>query len=211
MIINARSHLLTITVAVAAVIAAVMPCAASAHMLWNTHEFYGAAADPWVFLESSLLLIAVCLWLVQWIPLGEIKPFIAFSAALIVGSGAGALLHLHLPLTAPGYAMAMLAGLLVAGNVKIGRRASLASVLIFCFYAGLNAGSDAAVDVRDPFIFISGVTLSATVIPILITGLLVDRKSPLVNVGIRIVGSWVAAIGLMLVAFTVRKTFHGAI
>lgn len=199
---------MTITATVAAVLAAVVPASASAHMLWNTHAFYGAAADPWVFLESSLLLVAVCLWLAQWIPLGEIKPFITFSAALIVGSGTGALLHLHLPLAAPGYGLAVLAGLLVAGNVKIGRKASLASVLIFCFYAGLNAGSDAAVDVRDPFIFLCGVTLSATVIPVIITGLLVDRKSPLVNVGIRIVGSWVAAIGLMLLAFSLRTTFH---
>ena len=205
-----RPRLKAKTAGLTAVVATVVaPTAVSAHMMFNSDEFYGGAAHPWINLESSLLLITACLWLVQWNRLGDPRPLIAFSTALISGTAVGALLHLPLPPPVLGYSLVMLAGLLVAGKLKIRRNASVSIVFVLCFYAGMTAGADAAVDVKSPLLFLSGVSIGAVLVPLIIAGMLVDRKSSLVIVGIRIVGSWVAAIGLMLLAFSLRKTLHG--
>jgi hypothetical protein len=124
-----------------------------------------------------------------------------------MGVAAGVYLPVRLP-ESSGYLLALLAGLWVAADAELRPPLGLMVIASSAPYAGLLAGLDAASDVKTPILFFSGVIVGSAVVPIIIAGTLIDRRSPFVTTGIRIAGSWIAAAGAMLAAFSLRATGH---
>jgi hydrogenase/urease accessory protein HupE len=70
--------------------------------------------------------------------------------------------------------------------------------------AGYSAGVDAAADIRSPVFFVLGALVGSLVILLGFAALFVECDTPAVRVGLRILGSWIAAISLMLFALKLR-------
>jgi len=64
--------------------------------------------------------------------------------------------------------------------------------------AGFVAGADAAVDVRTPSNFVTGALAGGLVVPLTVASLLTGRATAAAHIGPRVVGSWIAAIGLVM-------------
>jgi hydrogenase/urease accessory protein HupE len=195
--------LIAATARAAALAAAIVPAVATAHLQFGAAEFYGAVVHPWINLESGLILFALCLWVAQWLSEESFLPFGAIVVPLAAAALVGVVLRPRLPPPA-AYACMIGVGALVAVRFRPPLMAGITLAACASAYAGLVAGTDAAPDVAAPLTFAGGVALGAFVFPLLVIGLLLPSRNRIVDVGTRILGSWIAAIGLMLFALALR-------
>ena len=167
-------------------------------------EFFGGMIHPWINLESALILFALSLWVAQWLEQGDLLPLGILAGGVSVGAGLGICLQLP-PLPWVAFLLAMTCGLSVAANLSFHRTLAVAALMVVTLYAGYVAGVDAAPDVNKPLLFLGGVLVGGFVIPLFVVGGLANRKEKWIQIGIRIVGSWIAAVGLMLLALSMKK------
>ncbi len=186
-----------------ALTAALLPAAAQAHVGVQIVALIAGALHPWINLDSALLLTGLSLWLAQTATSTDNKYFVIVGLALTTGVAGGLFVQLAAPLWLI-YGVALGAGLCVSFNFKprpipwpIPWLIALGAAALL---AGYYAGADAAADVAAPTMFLLGVLASGLVVPLSIAVLLGERRSRIMQIGIRILGSWLSAISLMLLA-----------
>jgi hydrogenase/urease accessory protein HupE len=183
--------------------AAILPAAAQAHVAVETIELLAGALHPWINLDSALILVGLSLWLTQSATATEIRPFVVLGLALAAGVASGLVLRVNAPLWLISL-MALAVGLCVGLQLKpiLAIRTSSAGSLAAA--AGYYAGIDAAPDVMSPLAFTAGALAGAFVLPLALMIVVGERRSRALQTGIRIIGSWLAAIGLMLFALRLQ-------
>jgi hydrogenase/urease accessory protein HupE len=180
-----------------------LPTIAQAHVGVQTVDLLAGALHPWINLDSALLLIGLSLWLVQPATSTDIKPFVINGLALAAGVASGLFLRIPAPLWLI-YCVALAAGLCVSLHVKQRSLPWLIALGWAALLAGYYAGVDAAADVKTPLVFLLGSLAGGFVVPLSIAVILGERRSGAVQIGMRILGSWIAAISLMLLALRLR-------
>lgn len=168
--------------------------------------FYAGAAHPFVAWEHLLLLLAIGLLLGRRPKRDARLPLLALVVSLLVGLAAGAA-GLGLSVY-PGLVLALglLSGLVLASGVA---PPSLAITMI-ALATGIGIGLDTDVPALkatsnlDHFTTYIGVFVAVFLIVLDMMALSLVVKRPPFTIGLRIVGSWIAAISLMVLALQFR-------
>ena len=195
-------------VARAAIVAAAVVLASSpahAHMNANIGDFYQGLFQPFLHAEFLLSALAVALWSTQ---LADRDGYVACGLfALGVGIGSAvALWGVDGTASLWGPRLCMLViGPLVAARV----RPPLVVVGSLVALAGLAQGHAATASdseaVARPVLWMLGLALSAGLLGAY-ANLATERfRAFWVQVGVRVAGSWIAAIGLMVSALAARR------
>lgn len=200
------------SIARVAVLLAVAVCAAGpaeAHLM-NTGfgPFYDGLAHPLVTAEDILPVIALALLA----SLGGARP--ARLAIFVLPSAwiAGMLLG---SVVAPPASTPWLTALLtiaIGASVAADRKPQPSVIVVVAIVLGLvhgwgNGASLAATGagITGP----AGVACTIFVVATLITGLVVSFKAPWSRIVVRVAGSWIAAIGLLMLGWSVRTSGLG--
>jgi urease accessory protein len=193
------------TAALAAVLFA-LPVLASAHTpIEGVGDFYGGMLHPLVVPTHLLLLIGLGLLIGQNGIRHAESALPSFGLGLMLGlSSAG--LGYNDPMPAPLLlAAAVVPGLLLAASWSL----PVASLAVGATAVGLLVGMDSApetVPVRDRAMALAGVALTALLLVLYLLGATAWLTRPWQRIGLRIVGSWIAAISILSMAFAAARS-----
>jgi len=191
--------------AAVAALVCLLPGAAFAHGAMKIGEFYTGLTEPVFHPDSLLVVLAVLLWSSQrGEPTLYRVPF-AFAAAVVAGS-ALALSGWDLPAglwVARGAALAL--GLLVAARVGLPGAISLALALA----AGLATGHAATWPERSallrPWLYALGLGMAVIIGWGYVASFALRFRAFWAQVAVRIVGSWIATVTLLVSALALAK------
>jgi urease accessory protein len=185
------------TFVVAAVYATLAPLPAFAHPMQGVGDFYAGMLHPVITLETVLPVIALSLLAGQQQREVAIKILVAFPAALMVGAllalSGNAPPHLgtvQLTLTA-------LFGVLVAVRSRLSIRLLVALAVALGISAGWSNASD-ALGQLSPYRFIAGLAVVGLLSLTYGIGLVRSLKMEWTQIAVRVVGSWIAAVGILV-------------
>jgi len=188
------------------------PARAEAHMTApGMGDFISGLLHPWMTPTHLIILLALGLWLGQHVPLRlglPLKVFVPISAVAL------ALTNLHWLAAVPPpvlLAIALAAGAVVALEVRL--PAFAAAVILGV--AALAIGLDSGVESGSPFAIFK--TLLGTWVSLGIglvnvgyyVSLATERRKKWISIGVRVAGSWIVAVSLMMLAFALRKAPPG--
>jgi hydrogenase/urease accessory protein HupE len=186
-------------------ICALCACFASpvafAHGNMNAGAFYQGMASVFLHWDLLLFLIAAALWAGQHPP--GVQPVL--GAVLVFGIGTGFLtalggIHAPLPVVASAGPFALL-GLLVAAQLARPAWLSLALAAAASLCTGVALGTLELAAIERPFLFIGGLMLAAGMTVFYIVAAVVRLPAGWPWIGVRVIGSWIAAIGLIVCAY----------
>lgn len=186
----------TATLAVAAVFLA--PAPVCAHGSLAVGDFYTGLLQPVFHFDFLLPAVALALWSAQ---LGEREVWrlpLAFLASAFLGS-VGAVLGLTLTGTAwaPHVAMLVL-GVLVAARLRLPLPAMLAVGAAAGLAHGYLAVFSERATLERPVLYLLGVCSSAGLICFHLESLVLRFPAFWMQIAVRVLGSWIAAIGLLV-------------
>ena len=181
-----------------------LPAAARAHLVTTG---LGPLYDGMTHLAVSPgdLLLVVCLAL--FAGLGGAARGRGVLAALPITWLVGGLVGLRFveEIAAPvASALALvLLGALVAADARLPRRAVLGVVVVLgVFYGALNGSALSAA--RSGPLALVGIIVAVTVLMTLIAALVVSMRPGWMRIVVRVAGSWIAAVGLLMVGWALR-------
>lgn len=175
-----------------------------AHGSMAMGELYAGLLQPVLHFESLLPAAALALWAAQQEPPLRWQLPLAFGGAALAAACA-ALLGAALPAAAPVQSAAMLGfGALVAARLRAPRALALALAAL----AGLAQGSlgvlgEPAAATR-PALYVTGYALGLGLLLFHVANLAVRARAFWMQVGIRVVGSWIAAVGVLVSVLALR-------
>jgi hydrogenase/urease accessory protein HupE len=106
----------------------------------------------------------------------------------------------------PAWAVALsllLLGLLVAANLRLEARGATALAVALGGLHGWLNGAALAADGR-PASALAGIAAAIFVVCALVTALVVSLRAPWTRIAVRVAGSWIAAIGLLMAGWALR-------
>ena len=183
-------------IAGAPLVAAVWPATASAHPMAGVGDFYAGMLHPLTTVEHVLPLAALGLLAGQQ-PRGTTLRIIpAVPAALL----AGAVLALLLP-SPPGLGLVLMGSMVVLGGLvalaaTLPRLAAVVAAGLTAIAIGWANGAELggqAAAVR----FVPGVALAGLLVVIYGAGCVRGLRAPWMGMAFRVLGSWIAALGVM--------------
>ena len=167
-------------------------------------ELYSGLLQPVLHFESLLPILALALWAVQ---LGEPLlwqlPLVFAGAAL--AAAVAAVLGVALPAAAHVQSVAMLGfGALVAARLRLPAALALGLALV----AGLAQGSVGAFGepaaASRPVLYVTGFGLGLGLLLFHVENLAVRARKFWMQIGMRVVGSWIAAVGVLISVLALR-------
>jgi hydrogenase/urease accessory protein HupE len=173
-----------------------LPALAAAHPIPGVGDFYSGMLHPLLSLEQIVPLIALSLLAGQQERATAIGILSIFPAALIGGACAGLAVPPPSFLPLANIGSMVLLGLLVALSRRFPKTPLFVAAAVFGFVQGLSLGTDITPD--EAWRFIPGAGLTALVVIAYGVGLVRRLKAPWGHVAVRVAGSWIAAIGTMV-------------
>jgi len=177
-----------------------LPLTAAAHPIKGVGDFYAGMLHPLTALDFLLPWIALALFAGQQGRKGALLVLSIFPAAILLGAS------LALTIPQPGW--------LLIANVAVipllGLAVALASaypislVAMLAVVVGLIQGMANGAEITaatSPRQFIPGLATVAALVISYGIGIVRSLKTPWTRVAVRVVGSWIAAIGIMICAF----------
>lgn len=192
----------------ALIVLLVRPAGADAHMtIQGMNHFTNGALHPVMTPAHVLILLGLGLWIGQHPPLRLKLPmgiFAAFSAAGLALTTTGWLAGVH---------PAFLAGIALCAGAAVACGKALPVWLrgVFCAAGALAIGLDSAAEpgtVGAVFSTLLGTWLAILLVLVNLahyTSLAAEKTKQWLHVGIRVAGSWIVAISLLVLAFALRK------
>jgi len=176
------------------------PAPALAHGSLAVGDFYSGMLHPLLHFETLLPTLALALWSGQLGGTLSWRLPLAFLGAVLVGTVAG-ILDVDLYVGSASLRLSMLAlGLLVAARGKLPATLAMAMALLFGLFEGQTHTYDPEVTIDRPLLFIAGVGTSIGLILFHVVTRVVRYRAFWVQTAVRVVGSWIAATGLLVLA-----------
>jgi urease accessory protein len=172
---------------------------ASAHPMPGVGDFYSGMLHPATTIEFLLPIIALSLLAGQQTGKSAIAMLGIFPVSLAIGATLGVLDHSPSFVVWINLASMAVLGLLVA----IGRPLSPILTVGLVTLLGLTIGLANGVDIGgqvSPYRFIPGLALAGLMLVTYGVGCVRWLKAPWMRLGFRVVGSWIAAVGILLLA-----------
>ena len=178
---------------------------ASAHMLDNRFgDFYGGVLHPLTALEHALPILALGLLAGQQGERAARWLVLTFPLALLLGAVLATVIPL-LPSISLLNAVSFVAlGLLVAAGRALPLTLLIALGAVFGLSHGYENGRAMGADTAI-HLFIPGIAVAGGLVTALVSAATIDLASRTwARVGVRVVGSWIAAIGIMTIGLAWR-------
>ncbi len=160
-------------------------------------DFYGGMLHPLTALEHLLPILAFSLLAGQHGPGHARRVLLLFGAGLLVGASMAPCAE-PIPFVVEGNQLSIVVlGLLVAAAVGLPLAFLMAAALVL----GLSHGYQNAVGLSPSVavsLFIPGVVLSGLSLLAVVAAVAVSLKAPWQRVAVRVAGSWIAAIGILV-------------
>jgi urease accessory protein len=164
-------------------------------------DFYAGLLHPLTALEHVLPFLALGLLAGQQGRNGQ-SAALAFPLALMAGA-AGALWLPSFPYVALlNIVSAVALGGLVAAGLRLPVAVLLGTAIVFGLTHGLANGQAISAGIK-PYLFIPGVGLAGLLVlvyAIMMVDFVSRRKANWMQIAVRVAGSWIAAIGLLVLA-----------
>jgi urease accessory protein len=191
--------------ATGALLLAVSAHPAAAHTLDNRFgDFYGGVLHPLTALEHALPILALGLLAGQQGERAARWLVLVFSLALLIGAVLAVLMPALPSMPFLNAASFIVLGLLVAA----GRRLPLPLLITLGAAFGLSHGYEngrAMGPDTSMHLFILGVAVAGGLVTALVSAATIDLVARTwARVGVRVVGSWIAAIGIMTIGLALR-------
>ncbi len=186
--------------ALALLLALACPGRALAHSLGARFgDFYGGLLHPTTALDLAPPLVALGLLAGQNGKAAARRMLLVLPAALILGTGLGGLLP------APAYVATINAGSFLVLGLLLALDAALPSALLLGLGAALGlcnglANGSGMVGGADPVLFLLGSALAGLGAILLPSAVVVSLEAQWQRILVRVVGSWLAAVGAMILA-----------
>ena len=135
---------------------------------------------------------------------GRLIAEVAFAAALMGGLGAIALGtgETPAPLVLPG--VSALCGALVAGALPVPSPLVWLMAIVTGVAVGLDSPPD-AISLREAYVMMAGVWLGAVLVLVLVAEAAARLTRPWQLIGLRVVGSWIAASAILVLALQLGR------
>jgi hypothetical protein len=156
--------------------------------------FINGLLHPAIEPAHALILIGIGLWLGRQTATGLRTGTVSFTILLAIS-----LLLPALAIPTPIlYGAALVAGLLAANALIVAPRLAAAITAIAALLIGINSASD------DSMLSI-GIWVGALLILLNVVNIAMRVRAPWMIIGTRVLGAWIVAIALMLLAFVLRS------
>ena len=176
------------------------PASALAHGSLAIGDFYTGMLHPLLHLETLLPIFALALWSGQLGGPHSLRLPLIFLAAALLGASVG-ILEVELQFERPLLRLSMLVlGLLVATQGKPPALAAVAMALLFGIYHGHASTYDPGGQIARPLLFVAGLGSCIGLILFHIVTRVLRYQAFWVKTGVRVLGSWIAATGLLVLA-----------
>jgi urease accessory protein len=176
------------------------PAPALAHGSLAIGDFYTGMLHPFLHFETLLPTLALALWSGQ---LGQPHAWrlpLLYLAAALLGAVAG-ILEFELQLGTPMLRLSMpILGLLVATRGKLPVVAAIAMALIVGICSGQVNALEPGGRIERPLLFAAGLGSCTGLILYHVVTRVVRYQAFWVQTGVRVLGSWIAAAGLLVLA-----------
>jgi len=184
---------------------ALMPIQAQAHLSGvQIDDFWLGALHPLITLVDALAILALGMLAGQS---GEVAGLrVAATFAAMMGAGATASLY---NIEGPWVGWITTGSLLVLGGlVALSMQLPLLLLLALAMISGFAHGMSIGLEIEDPikpWQFIPGVAVAGFFGTFYAMFMVVKLKPWWTKIGVRVIGSWIAAVGLLLVALDSLK------
>ncbi|MGD0617129.1 MAG: HupE/UreJ family protein [Bryobacteraceae bacterium] len=174
-----------------------LPACASAHPIQGVGDFYSGVLHPILSLEQLLPIVALGLLAGQQGRDAAVRVMALLPAGMIAGACAGISWAVPTFLAPVNAASIALLGALVAGAWRLPKFALPALAPMLGVLYGMPDGAEIGGAI-EAYRFIPGVGLAGFLIVAYAAGLVRGLKAPWTRIAVRVGGSWVAAIGVMV-------------
>jgi urease accessory protein len=176
------------------------PAPALAHGSLAVGDFYSGMLHPLLHFETLLPTLALALWSGQLGGAFSWRLPLAFLGATLVGTVTG-LLEIDLYLDSVSLRLSMLVlGLLVAARGRLPSALAIAMASLLGLFEGQTHTYDPETTIERPLLFVAGVGSSIGLILFHVVTRVVRYRAFWVQIGVRVLGSWIAATGLLVLA-----------
>jgi urease accessory protein len=177
-----------------------LPAIAAAHPIKGVGDFYAGMLHPLTALDLLLPWIALALFAGQQGKKGALLVLNIFPAAILLGAVLALGFHQPVWLSDANLAIIPLLGLAVA----LAFRCPGSLIVVFSATVGLLQGLANGVEITgeiSPWRFIPGLATVAVLLVAYGVGIVRSLEKPWTRIAVRVAGSWIAAIGIMICAF----------
>jgi len=176
------------------------PAPALAHGSLAVGDFYSGMLHPLLHFETLLPTLALALWSGQLGGLHSWRLPLTFLGAALLGTVAG-ILEINFHLGSDSLRLSMLVlGLLVAAQGRLPAPLALSLAVLFGLFEGQINTYDPETTIDRPLLFIAGVGSSLGLILFHVVTRVVRYRAFWVRIAVRVLGSWIAATGLLVLA-----------
>lgn len=183
-------------VGAAAVLLLLTPPALFAHPMQGVGDFYAGMLHPLTAIEWVLPIVALSLLAGQQGRETALSVMVALPVALVAGAIAGHAFPSMGRVEATNVCLMAVLGLLVAWAGKMPLELSVAVAALAGLTVGFANGSELTPAISS-YRFISGLALVGLLLISYGVGFVRWLKAPWTKIGIRVVGSWIAAVGIL--------------
>ena len=189
----------------AALLMFAVKCADAHGVVKEVGDFYAGALHPLTALEHVLPFVAFGIFVGQR---GQkaTAALLVFSLMLMIGA-ASALWMSPLPyVSLLNILSAALLGVLVAGAWRLPIWFIQTMAVVFGFSHGFANGMAVTGSIK-PYLFIPGLGVAGLIVPawtMIVTDFLLRQRAGWMHIAVRVAGSWIAAIGILVLATSGR-------
>jgi urease accessory protein len=198
--IKGTTNQIAFAMVLASLIALLSPATASAHPIKGVGDFYAGMLHPLTALEFLLPWIALSLFAGQQGRKAALLTLALFPLALMSGAALAMTLPSPTWLNAVDLAIIPILGLAVALAITCPNTVVVIIVSAVGLLHGMANGSEIAAPMS-PWRFIPGLAAVAILFLAYGIGLVRSLKRPWTQIAVRVAGSWIAAVGIMVCAF----------
>ena len=180
------------------------PTEALAHGSIAIGDFYSGLLHPVSHTEQALAIVALGL-LAGQMSAGLSWPTArAFVLSVLAGSLLG-LLNLGLPWSSLIVTLSLVAlGALVAMRLELSAKLTAGLALFFGLSVGYENGSQMLADLKMPVFYVGGLVVSVGLLLLYSVQVVRRFRAFWFQVGVRVIGSWIAAVGMLMLALQAR-------
>ena len=175
-----------------------------AHGNIDVADFYQGMLHPILHIEHILSILALGFWSGQAKGRGQWLTPLTFTGAVLLGAVLG-LCSVELP-AAPVviYASMILLGLLVAARLRLPVAAMVSIAASLGLFHGWAHGNGMLESLDKPVAYVIGIGVALGLLLFYSVQLLVYFRANFIQIAVRIAGSWITAIGLLVLALQTR-------
>jgi hydrogenase/urease accessory protein HupE len=167
-------------------------------------DFYAGMFHICTAIEYILPIIALGLWAGQQTKRTTRISLVSMGSAMIFGAAYGTKLSESLPFNYFCIGLLILLGILISLQLKVSNYIVASISILAGLVTGLANGA-AWVSGMLAVHYTSGVVLSGIILMTLVTGLVLSSEKNWQQIAVRVVGSWIAALGIMYTPFLIMN------